>query len=202
MFAIFFILMGFSILAYGFSLAASFALEKAETMKAKHETRVNRLMNKVADIRLSVSFSSLKKRLTTKSSGLDLSGIQLEHSNANNTSNSSTSADRESSEKDEEDEDRAMLRDLENPSDSFSSVSQLSEAYQKSFQYETYKLKKRCIRNLLCICSYMLIASLIMMAQVIHRYIVLKPTNYVSLSLLFIYYRRDGHFLTHSTGLW
>ena len=162
-FAIFFVLMGFSILAYGFSLAASFALEKAETMKAKHETRVNRLMNKVADIRMSVSFTSFKRRLTSKSPPTDVGDIQLDLKQR--TGN--TERDSSSSERDDDDEDNAMLNDIENASENFSSVSQLSEAYQKSFQYETYKLKRRCIRNLLFICTFMLIASLIMMAQVV-----------------------------------
>jgi hypothetical protein len=170
MFAIFFVLMGFSTLAYGFSLAASFALEKAESMKAKHETRVTRLLTKVADIRLSVSFSSLKQRLGSKpaspssspSSSLDVGDIQQLRRNQGSEEDDHV---HDLDDDEEEDEDNAMLRDLEGQSSSFSSVSQLSEAYRKSFEYETYKLKRRCVRNLLLVSGFVLGAALVMMAQ-------------------------------------
>mmetsp|Transcript_17195 Transcript_17195/g.28772 ORF Transcript_17195/g.28772 Transcript_17195/m.28772 type:complete len:448 (-) Transcript_17195:39-1382(-) len=168
LFAIFFVLLGFSVLAYGFSLAASFALHKAETMKAKHETRVNTLMNKVADIRMP-SFASIKGRLsisggrsrnnTNKPSveeegdddDIDTAGIQL-HENSTDSSDLA--------------EDIAMLRDVEaGAASSFGSVSQLSEAYRNSFRWETYKMRRRCIRNLLLISTFMVVASLAMMAQ-------------------------------------
>ena len=170
LFAIFFVLMGFSILAYGFSLAASYALEKAETMKAKHETRVHLLMNKVADIRLSLSFNNLKKKLLTtttttttslkssKSSSqnvVDVGDIELQQHVVEKERSISSDID---------DEDEAMIKNLDTPSESYSSVSQLSRSYEQSFQYETYKLQRRCIRNLILIFSFMLIASLIMMS--------------------------------------
>jgi hypothetical protein len=160
-FAIFFVLLGFSVLAYGFSLAASFALHKAETMKAKHETRVNSLINKVAEIRMP-SFSGIKQRLSSSinssSSGSSsrigetaTDGIQLRLNRVSS---------------DDHTEDIAMLEDMEDgTSSNFGSVSQLSEAYRNSFQWETYKMKRRCIRNLLLITCYMVVASLAMMAQ-------------------------------------
>ena len=158
--------MGFSILAYGFSLAASYALEKAETMKAKHETRVHLLMNKVADIRLSLSFNNLKKKLLTTTTSLkssksssqdvaDVGDIELQQHVVEKERNTSSDID---------DEDEAMIKNLDTPSESYSSVSQLSRSYEQSFQYETYKLQRRCIRNLILIFSFMLIASLIMMS--------------------------------------
>jgi hypothetical protein len=181
LFAIFFVLLGFSILAYGFSLAATFALEKAETMKVKHETRVQSLLTKVADMRLP-SLSGITKRLSRKptitppaggggevegAEGLDLGEVQVRSIGGRSGSGSGSADSR-----DDYDEGNVMLRDLEagdssapSSSSSFDSVSQLSDAYQKSFQWETYKLKRRCIRNLALILAFMLVASLVMMAQ-------------------------------------
>ena len=159
-------LLGFSVLAYGFSLAASFALHKAETMKAKHETRVNSLKNKVAEIR--VPTVSVANSLSTCSTHLPLdsssSSVIVDETGMNGIE---LNQQRSESSSDFFAEDFAMLRYVEGGGglSNFGTVSQLSEAYRNSFQWETYKMKRRCIRNLVFITCFMTAASFVIMVQ-------------------------------------